>query len=390
MLGSSWAAAVLILSATVAGSPAAQNLHVRVAGDIYPWGLYDISTTSVGLQFAYPPEFSFLCEPAAVAFDGHVIAITVRAHAGAPSKPCEWSASARLGHLAAGDYTLDVRVVAQSGALMERREVAFEVARRGEKCNADPSLSALTLVLDPASVEAFLSGDAADSEWLAERGHLKLYPSYVDGAGYVRFPATFDPLADPYIIVDRIRASPHFVYVLYGSSAGCLGPCAGDTLASLVEYRSLQRDQYFYTHDPIEQDALDRGAISGWMRTGESMQVIRQSGRPWAIDDQYHPAYRFWGGSVAGIPSHFFTVSQEECAVLRDRTDWNWTYEGSPFWARETVEGACPVGAVLYRLYNNAADGAPAHRYTTRPAIVDEMSSRGWTNEGAAMCVAGP
>ena len=49
MLGSSWAAAVLILSATVAGSPAAQNLHVRVAGDIYPWGLYDISTTSVGL-----------------------------------------------------------------------------------------------------------------------------------------------------------------------------------------------------------------------------------------------------------------------------------------------------------------------------------------------------
>lgn len=34
--------------------------------------------------------------------------------------------------------------------------------------------------------------------------------------------------------------------------------------------------------------------------------------------------------------------------------------------------------------------GGPVHRFTTKASIVDDMTARGWTNEGVAMCVGAP
>ena len=50
----------------------------------------------------------------------------------------------------------------------------------------------------------------------------------------------------------------------------------------------------------------------------------------------------------AGIPnvgpnSHFFTASQDECAVVRDKVDWHWYLEGAPFWANEPQQGTSPA-----------------------------------------------
>ena len=81
-------------------------------------------------------------------------------------------------------------------------------------------------------------------------------------------------------------------------------------------------------------------------------------------------------------------MSQDECAVLRDRSEWHWTFEGAPFWAHALEGGTCAQGVPLRRMYNAGAVGAPAHRYTTRAAVVLEMTDRGWVDEGAVMCVA--
>jgi hypothetical protein len=38
----------------------------------------------------------------------------------------------------------------------------------------------------------------------------------------------------------------------------------------------------------------------------------------------------------------------------------------------------------LQRAYNNSASGAPNHRYTTDPAVLDAMMAQGWTLEADA------
>jgi hypothetical protein len=38
----------------------------------------------------------------------------------------------------------------------------------------------------------------------------------------------------------------------------------------------------------------------------------------------------------------------------------------------------------LYRAYNNGMSGAPNHRYTTDPAVLDAMIAQGWIMEGEA------
>jgi hypothetical protein len=66
-----------------------------------------------------------------------------------------------------------------------------------------------------------------------------------------------------------------------------------------------------------------------------------------------------------------------------------WRYEGDVFSLRlpEGTPGskACPSGTQpLYRAYNNNLSGAPNHRYTTDPALLDQMIALGWTMEGEA------
>ena len=81
-------------------------------------------------------------------------------------------------------------------------------------------------------------------------------------------------------------------------------------------------------------------------------------------------------------------MSQDECAVVRDRDDWHWQFEGAPFWASEATHGTCPANTKgLYRAYNDGMGGTPNHRYSTDIAIITAMVARGWINEGLRMCV---
>jgi len=198
----------------------------------------------------------------------------------------------------------------------------------------------------------------------------------------------FPPLDDPVLVIDRLQASGEFKEI---DSIGhvCFAAPPPSFLGTSVEYYNTALDHYFFTPDAKEQAAIDAGAVGAtWIRTGKSFPVIIHSGCPIASEDGLHYVYRFAGEPNVGPNSHFFTVSQDECAIVRDRTEWHWIFEGVSFWASEPVDGTCRTGMqTLYRAYNNGKGGDPNHRYATDHAVIGTMVAQGWVEEGVAICV---
>ena len=121
---------------------------------------------------------------------------------------------------------------------------------------------------------------------------------------------------------------------------------------------------------------LERGVIPGWTRTGHYALVETPDGL------QKMAVCRFFGTGFAPKSSHFYTPYVNECDLLK--ADPIWVYEGVAFaWRLPDANGRCDLGRrPLYRVYNNAAGGAPNHRYTTNLSIVDAMQASGWVYEG--------
>jgi hypothetical protein len=144
------------------------------------------------------------------------------------------------------------------------------------------------------------------------------------------------------------------------------------------EFLHADFGHYFLTTNPDEVRMLD--ASSDWARTGHTFNVWAE-GTP-----QRAPVCRFWSGQrFAPKSSHFYTPYVAECLQLqRERT---WDIEGTPF-AMQLPEGVqdtrtCAIDSQpLYRAYNGGAGGAPNHRYTIDPSVLDAMIARGWTMEG--------
>jgi len=382
-----------LLFAVGARPLAAQDLWVSpVTSGISSAYLFDVSSAYARVDLVEGHRWSFTCDPFTVTVVENRVELVTRVHSDAEPGACtkgDWM-WIRLGRLAAGDYDLRVSAIRPDGSTMRADNVVVQVAGRGVKCNANPALNVVLLWLDPSQVDPFLSGPGSDPAWLAEHGNLRFGAPVAVGPADSYVPGMFDALADPFVVVDRMLESGLFLRIGYSGTQYCGFDICGGEMADLVEYRATFREQYFYTFEPAEIAALDGGAIAGWRRTGETIRVIKRPGDPRIREDVFHPVYRFWGGGDANRPSHFFTHSQAECAVVRDRPAWNWTFEGAPFWARALMnDGACAIGTPLRRLYNNGVDGAPTHRYTTTQAVVDEMTTRGWTDEGATMCVGG-
>ncbi|MDH5287357.1 MAG: hypothetical protein OEX23_12095 [Betaproteobacteria bacterium] len=149
-----------------------------------------------------------------------------------------------------------------------------------------------------------------------------------------------------------------------------------------VEYFHAGFGHYFITAIEGEIAALDTAPSSAWTRTGRTFNVFDEGPAPLA------PVCRFWSDqSFAPKSSHFYTPYVHECDLLKAGTTWR--YEGEMFSLRlpEGTPGskACPSGTQpLYRAYNNNLSGAPNHRYTTDPALLDQMIAQGWTMEGEA------
>jgi hypothetical protein len=164
-------------------------------------------------------------------------------------------------------------------------------------------------------------------------------------------------------------------------------PAAPPITVTIVEYYHAGLDHYFITGIPQEIADLDNGVHSGWTRTGQTFKgySIGSAGRTGR-----RPVCRAYGLPSAGIDSHFYSASLDECtqtmvnfgdAWLRPGT---WSYESSEVFGMDLpdeVAGACPAGDVpIYRVFNQRKDAN--HRYATSIAIRDQMVGKGGVAEG--------
>lgn len=158
-------------------------------------------------------------------------------------------------------------------------------------------------------------------------------------------------------------------------------PPAGS--ATVVEFYNVDLDHYFMTGLQEEIDGLDRKRHLGWGRTGQFFFSVPGS----------YPVCRFYGLPSAGLNSHFYSASSEECSAVRERFSSAWLHEtdaafyiGLP----NLDTGECPVGTVaVWRLWNRRIDSN--HRYTTNASIRQAMLDQGYVAEGygpgaTAMC----
>ena len=166
-------------------------------------------------------------------------------------------------------------------------------------------------------------------------------------------------------------------------------PTQTGTIPTVVEYYNPDLDNFFITADPTEQAFVDSGAVGRWLRTGGTFDA----GGPKLV-------CRFYGnsninpatGAIYGPNSHFYTVDANECANLKAIYTPNaksWKFESNDFATHSTLNGSCTSGLTpVYRAYNNGfAKGIDSnHRITSSTAAIQEVVTRGWSNEGVVMC----
>ena len=147
----------------------------------------------------------------------------------------------------------------------------------------------------------------------------------------------------------------------------------------VVEFYSATMDHYFLTPHVDEQDAIDRGAINGWQRTGYSfLGYLTASVGLSGVCRFYYTNYV--------VDSHFYTANPAECGKLISERIWQ--LEETGFFVRTPdAFGRCPATTqAIERLYNNGQGGAPSHRYVSNAALIQQMRDRGWIPEGPVFC----
>ncbi len=165
-----------------------------------------------------------------------------------------------------------------------------------------------------------------------------------------------------------------------------------DALARpVVEYANTSSGHYFMTMSSSEMAMLDRGEFANWTRTGAAF-LARESN--FAGDGGLGPVCRFYGRPEAGLDSHFFSASVDECAAVVQKFSQAWILESLNVFAvylPNVTTGACSGSAgPIYRVFNNRPD--VNHRYLTTKSGVQAMVAKGWLPEGygpdaVVMCV---
>ena len=187
---------------------------------------------------------------------------------------------------------------------------------------------------------------------------------------------------------EAVDASSLVIHPDSGAARSGAAPAAADWTVS--EHYNTILDHYFITATDAERASVDTGGAGpGWTRTGAPAFRVWSSlpGAEWS------PVCRFYGnpavvdGRRVGPNSHFYTIEPGECELVR--RDPGWLYEGIAFHARRLHNGACVAPyRPLYRAYNNGFPTKDAnHRFSVDRALLEGLRDRGWTVEGAVMCV---
>ena len=163
-------------------------------------------------------------------------------------------------------------------------------------------------------------------------------------------------------------------------------------LVPVVEYYNAYSRHYFMTTSFDEMAKLDKR--DEWYRTRGVFLAYAAGTAPRPIDAS--PVCRFYGRPDAGLDSHFFSASADECEAVKKQLCSAWLLETENAFGvllPDAQTGACPADTqAIYRAYNNRPDAN--HRYTADPSALNvwEYPTGPWIREGygpeaVAMCV---
>jgi hypothetical protein len=157
---------------------------------------------------------------------------------------------------------------------------------------------------------------------------------------------------------------------------------------TIVEYYNASLGHYFMTPLASEITLLDSGAFAGWQRTGYTFD---------AFDKTSHPAgavaiCRMYNDHYNGTSSHFYGPLGTDCALTQQYFP-DWSFEDPELFDADlaNAQDVCPAGQYpVYRVFNNGIGGAPNHRFTNSPDVVQQMVAKGYAAEGVKWCTTSP
>ncbi|MCC7217783.1 MAG: C1 family peptidase [Burkholderiales bacterium] len=192
------------------------------------------------------------------------------------------------------------------------------------------------------------------------------------------------------------RVGSYVSYVLRQTSAAKAVEPPVIEYTNTLDFPKDPGGHFFYTSSADEQKFLDSGGAGHFVRTGRSFNAGGSK-----------QVCRFYGSVSPGPNSHFFSIRDSDCLLLRSLqvvpTPTNiqqWNFEGLGFSVTPPIASfdGTPVGCgsslvPVYLYYNNAFHGAirnpwdSNHRYGTDKAALDAFAdTNGWSKEGIAFC----
>ena len=268
-----------------------------------------------------------------------------------------------------GEEVASIRIAVQP----DRRIVVAATVQHA--ANANPRF--------PRIAVARLLPDGSPDLRFAGGGVTNLWTLWGTSVQFVAVRARGEIIVGGNAVTAYADGNPAHVPVVFQLKGGDLATPKPLRERRAVEYFHRGYGHYFMTADADEIASLDMSTgADAWARTGKSFGV-------WDVASaEVIPVCRFWSDqSFAPKSSHFYTPYADECALVK--TNPTWLFERNAFYARipEGTPGArtCPpTTQPLYRAYNNGISGAPNHRYTTDPLLLDAMIAQGWVMEGEA------
>jgi hypothetical protein len=208
------------------------------------------------------------------------------------------------------------------------------------------------------------------------------------------FDIVFTPLQSGLRTGFFAQNGPEQRHPLFGVGIGSQSASPVIEYINTQDFPNAPGGHFFYSDSAAEIQIVDSGGAGHFVRTGKQFKAGGTK-----------PLCRFYGNSVWGPNSHFFTIDDAECATVKGLqitppppNVQQWNYEGLAFSAtppsgtgaaRSCASGLLPV----YRVYNNAISNGVKHawdsnhRYGTDKSALDAFAaSNGWTVEGIAFC----